>query len=76
MYIRHRSLHLVSLLGLQSTPLDAHRDWSMSAASFRINCDTRDKLWPVMFQNAIFPGKTPDHPPDSIAEYRITWHSI
>ena len=43
-YIWHRSLHLVSHPGLQSTPLDAHREGSMSAPSFRKNYDTRYKL--------------------------------
>ena len=61
-YIWHRFLSLVSDPGLQSTPLDAHREVSMSAPSFRINCDTRDKLWPIMFQNLTFPSKTHDPP--------------
>ena len=63
-YVRiwHRSLHPVGRLWLQSTPLDAHRDGSMSAASFRVSYDTRDKLWPIMFQNAIVPGKNNDSP--------------
>ena len=61
-YIWHRSLHLVSHPRLRSTPLDAHRDGSMSAPSFRKNYDTRDKLWPIMFQNATFPSKTHEHP--------------
>ena len=61
-YICHRSLNLVSDAGLQSTPLDAHRGGSMSAPSLRKNYDTRDKLWPIMFQNAIFPSKTHDTP--------------
>ena len=42
------------------TPLDAHRDGSMSAPSFRINYNTRDELWPAMFQNTIVPVKTAD----------------
>ena len=61
-YIWHRSLHLVSHPGLPSTPLDAHREGSMSAPSFRNNYDTRDKLWRIMFKNVAFPGRTYDHP--------------
>ena len=67
-HIWHRSLHLVSHPGLQSTPLDAHREGSMSAASFRIDYDTRDKLWPIIFQNTTFAGKA-HVPPDNVEEY-------
>ena len=56
-HIWHRSLHLVSDPGLQGSPLDAHRKGGMSAPSFRINYDTRDKLWLIMLQNVTFPGK-------------------
>ena len=38
----------------------------MSATSFGINYDTRDKLWPIMFQNATVPGKTHDTPEERI----------
>ena len=61
-YIWHRSLHLVSDPGLQSTPLDVNREGSMSAASIRKDYDTRDKLWPIIFQNATFPRKTHEPP--------------
>ena len=56
--ICHRSLHSVSHQGLPSTPLDAHRDGSMSAASFSNKYGTRIKLWPIIFQDATFPNKT------------------
>ena len=61
-YIWHGSLAIATHPGLQSTPLDAHRDEGMSAPSFRQNYDTRDKLWPIMFQKATFPSKIYDPP--------------
>ena len=74
MYIRHRYLQLVSLPGLQGTPLDAHQDGSMSAASFRNNYETRDGLWQIIFQNATGPGKT--HDPPNIEYYGTIYMMI
>ena len=70
-YIWHRSLHLVSHPGLQSTPWDAHRKGSMSAPSFRKNYDMRNKLWPIMFQNLTFPSRTREPPPEEMIHIYI-----
>ena len=55
-----RSLHSESHPGLPSTPLDAHRCGSMSAAIFTRNYNTRVKFWPIMSQNLIPPDKIHD----------------
>ena len=52
-YIWHRFLHLVTHPRLQSTPLDPHRKVSAPAPSFRLNCDAKNNLWPIMFQNSV-----------------------
>ena len=64
-YVWHPFLHLVNDPGLQSTPLDAHREGSTSAPSFRKNYDMRDKLWPIRFHNTTLLAK-PVTPPEEL----------